>query len=243
MTFPSPFADVYEGIFPRDAAVERFLLSLVREPGSRILDAGCGTGLYCNALAQKGHDALGIDLDPAMIDYAKTHYPDARFKVMDLMNIGDLPGEFYMVYSTGNVLAYLNGIDLLKFLPVAWKKLMPGGIWFFQVMNWDYILALKEYVFPERHEREKGLAFFRSYTRITEEKVLFRTRLVRQDRILFESETKMFPFRSKDLIRFHEKTGFRLVSQYAGYDRIPYDAGRDSANLFVFRKRVEGSHE
>jgi len=242
MPFPSAFAEFYERIFPRDAAVERFLLSLVPRSASRVLDAGCGTGLYCDALSKQGHDVTGIDLDPAMIAYAESHYHGIRFQVMDLMDIGKLPGAFNMVFSTGNVLAHLNGTDLCRFLGTLWKKLEAGGVWFFQVLNWDFILGLPDYTFPVKKDMEKGLAFYRSYPRISEEKVLFRTRLIQHEKILFESETRMYPFRSGDLIRFHEKSGFRLVSQYAGYDRTPYKNNKDSANLFVFRKRVEGSH-
>jgi len=243
MAFPPAFAGFYERIFPRDETVERFLLSLVPEPVSRILDAGCGTGLYCDSLSKQGHDVTGIDLDPAMIAYAESHYPGIPFQVMDLMEIGKLPGAFDMVYSTGNVLAHLNGTHLCLFFRALWNKLEPGGIWFFQVMNWDFILRRPEYVFQVKNDPENGLAFFRTYTRISEEKVLFRTRLIQHEKTLFESETRMYPFRSGDLIRFHEKSGFRLVAQYAGYDRVPFDAGSESANLFVFRKRVEGSHE
>lgn len=37
---------------------------------SRILDLGCGPGLYTNRLAQLGHTCVGIDFSPASIAYA-----------------------------------------------------------------------------------------------------------------------------------------------------------------------------
>ncbi len=40
-------------------------------PG-RILDLGCGPGLYCSRLAGLGHTCHGIDFSPASIDYAQT---------------------------------------------------------------------------------------------------------------------------------------------------------------------------
>ena len=39
-------------------------------PGSRVLDLGCGPGLYTQRLAEQGYDCYGIDLGPASIDYA-----------------------------------------------------------------------------------------------------------------------------------------------------------------------------
>jgi SAM-dependent methyltransferase len=41
-----------------------------RKPG-RILDLGCGPGLYAERLARRGHTCVGIDYSPASIDYAR----------------------------------------------------------------------------------------------------------------------------------------------------------------------------
>ncbi len=38
---------------------------------ARILDLGCGPGLYTHRLAKAGHDCVGVDFSPASIDYAK----------------------------------------------------------------------------------------------------------------------------------------------------------------------------
>jgi SAM-dependent methyltransferase len=38
---------------------------------SRILDLGCGPGLYCSRLARLGHECVGIDFSPASIAYAR----------------------------------------------------------------------------------------------------------------------------------------------------------------------------
>ena len=43
---------------------------LERTP-SRVLDLGCGPGLYVNRLAALGHTCTGIDFSPASIDYAR----------------------------------------------------------------------------------------------------------------------------------------------------------------------------
>lgn len=39
--------------------------------GGRILDLGCGPGLYTSRLARRGHDCVGIDLSPASIAHAE----------------------------------------------------------------------------------------------------------------------------------------------------------------------------
>ena len=38
---------------------------------TRILDLGCGPGLYTNRLARLGHQCVGIDFSPASIAYAR----------------------------------------------------------------------------------------------------------------------------------------------------------------------------
>jgi SAM-dependent methyltransferase len=38
---------------------------------SRVLDLGCGPGLYSSRLAQRGHTCVGIDFSPASIKYAR----------------------------------------------------------------------------------------------------------------------------------------------------------------------------
>ena len=38
---------------------------------SRVLDLGCGPGLYSSRLAQRGHTCMGIDFGPASIEYAR----------------------------------------------------------------------------------------------------------------------------------------------------------------------------
>lgn len=43
---------------------------LARRP-SRILDLGCGPGLYASRLAQRGHQCTGVDYSPASIAYAR----------------------------------------------------------------------------------------------------------------------------------------------------------------------------
>ncbi len=43
--------------------------------GSRVLDAGCGTGRVGGRLAELGHTVVGADVDPALIDYAKADFP------------------------------------------------------------------------------------------------------------------------------------------------------------------------
>lgn len=68
------------------------------QPGARVLDAGCGTGAFSIAFAQRGYSVDAIDLSPEMIAHARLHAEDAnvevRFSVGDLATL-DAPDDVY----------------------------------------------------------------------------------------------------------------------------------------------------
>ena len=79
--------------------------------GARILDAGCGPGRLGGYLAKAGHDVVGVDVDPALIEAAEQDYPGPRWLVGDLAEL-DLPARgiaepFDIIVSAGNVMAFL----------------------------------------------------------------------------------------------------------------------------------------
>lgn len=94
-----------------DLAGEARLVDALVAPGSRILDAGSGTGRVGAALAQRGHTVVGVDADPALVDAARADYPGPTWLVGDLAEL-DLPalGEaepFDAAVLAGNVLAFV----------------------------------------------------------------------------------------------------------------------------------------
>ena len=94
-----------------DLLGEARLLDAMAGRGSRILDAGCGTGRVGGHLATFGHTVVGVDVDPALIDYAKADFPDAMWLVGDLALL-DLPAQgiaepFDLIFAAGNVLGFL----------------------------------------------------------------------------------------------------------------------------------------
>lgn len=87
-------------------------IDAIAERRSTILDAGCGNGRLAGYLARAGHRALGVDLDPHLVDVANTKYSEADFEVADLADftLYDEAGEikaFDIIVSAGNVQAFL----------------------------------------------------------------------------------------------------------------------------------------
>jgi len=94
-----------------DLAGEARFVDAMAPRGARILDAGCGPGRLGGYLASVGHDVVGVDVDPALIEAAEQDYPGPRWLVGDLAEL-DLPARgiaepFDVIVSAGNVMAFL----------------------------------------------------------------------------------------------------------------------------------------
>ena len=76
-------------------------------PGS-VLDAGCGTGRVAIELSRRGHEVVGVDVDPAMLETARAKAPDLTWVQGDLTDPGlDLGRTFDVVVMAGNVLIFV----------------------------------------------------------------------------------------------------------------------------------------
>ncbi|MDO5092030.1 MAG: class I SAM-dependent methyltransferase [Propionibacteriaceae bacterium] len=115
-------ADLYGEARTVDAMVPR---------GSRILDAGCGPGRHAGWLHERGHQVVGVDLDPVLIDEAKRERPGPVFVVGDLAEL-DLPAQgieagFDIILSAGNVMGFLAPSTRVEVLRRFAEHLAPTG--------------------------------------------------------------------------------------------------------------------
>ncbi|MCY4624830.1 MAG: class I SAM-dependent methyltransferase [Chloroflexi bacterium] len=71
---------------PMVMAEEPIVHSLLASyPVGMVLDAACGTGRHVAYLSSLGHEVIGIDCTPEMLDVAKAKTPAARFETADLL--------------------------------------------------------------------------------------------------------------------------------------------------------------
>jgi SAM-dependent methyltransferase len=234
--FYSEFAQYYEAIFPYRDEVYAFLKSQLPAGARRILDAGCGTGHYCGRLAADGFDAMGIDLDTRMIEVAHEKYPGATFRCLNLVNVGALSPPFECVFCIGNVAPHLTQNEFARFVEDIFEILHPGGVWIFQVVNWDYVLTHGSYPFRPRPLAGGEAVFLREYRDVSDARVRFLTRLVAQEHALFEGEVSLYPLRTDAYLRLHRDRGFTLVEHFGDFQRTPYAATSDVGSVFVFQK-------
>ena len=111
---------------------EADLVDSLLAPGASVLDAGCGTGRVAIELARRGHDVVGVDLDPAMLDLARSKAPDLPWIEGDLASTivtgaaGD-PRQFDVAVAAGNVMIFLErGTEAAVVANIA-AHLRPGG--------------------------------------------------------------------------------------------------------------------
>jgi 2-polyprenyl-3-methyl-5-hydroxy-6-metoxy-1,4-benzoquinol methylase len=105
-------------------------------PGDRVLDLGCGPGLYCQELARRGMQVEGWDYAPASIDYARQQAEAEGLQINyvrdDYRNL-DAVARFnlvILVYGDLNVFSQSDAEVLLRRIQQA---LLPGGYFFADV--------------------------------------------------------------------------------------------------------------
>lgn len=86
--------------------------------GTRILDAGCGTGALAFDMARRGADVVGIDISPQLIDIARKRTPNnlhhkLTFRAGDMLN--ERLGTFDHVVAMDSLI-YYSADDIARIL-------------------------------------------------------------------------------------------------------------------------------
>jgi SAM-dependent methyltransferase len=114
-----------------DLGGEARLVDAVLPRRARVLDAGCGPGRVGGALADAGHDVVGVDVDPVLIEAAGQDHHGPLWLVGDLAEL-DLPAQgvtepFDAVVCAGNVMSFLAPSTRREVLTRFRAHLAPGG--------------------------------------------------------------------------------------------------------------------
>ena len=150
---------LYEGIFTdeegrlrRGEALKLEALTTLHvlfeelKPESRVLDLGCGTGVYALPLAEAGHEVVALDLVPAHIDVLKAKItPGLRLEAVcqDAQEALDgMPdASFDQVLCLGPMYHLRTEMERVRLLSACRRVTKPGGKVFIAFINNDWVIA------------------------------------------------------------------------------------------------------
>lgn len=122
----------------------------------KILDLGCGPGLYTQLLAQKGHQVTGIDFSENSINYARQKAKSINLRIdyrkQDYLTISEIENYdlVLMVYTDFGVLVPEDRAILLS---NVYKALKPGGCFIFDVLKDS---GMNRHITPNSWESSKS---------------------------------------------------------------------------------------
>jgi SAM-dependent methyltransferase len=108
--------------------------ALLRESGgTRVLDAGCGTGRVAVELATRGFSVVGVDVEPSMLSAARAKRPELPWVEADLTDLADVvdaefDAGFDMALLAGNVLIFVRPGTEGDVVSAVSERVAPGGL-------------------------------------------------------------------------------------------------------------------
>jgi SAM-dependent methyltransferase len=105
--------------------------------GCRLLDVGCGTGVFIEAALAAGIDAYGVDCAPEMIEVANQRLGAGRARVGRMQDITDIT-RFDLICALSWTIHYCETqAELEDVIGRCHRALLPGGRLVLQVANSD----------------------------------------------------------------------------------------------------------
>jgi len=114
---------------------------------TRVLDLGCGPGLYTNRLARLGHRCVGIDFSPASIAYAKEQAEEEGLECTYIQqdirtaDYGDGYGLVMLIFGEFNVFRPTEARCILE---KAYCALVPNGFLLLEPHTFEAVVKIGE---------------------------------------------------------------------------------------------------
>ena len=116
---------------------------------SRVIDLGCGPGLYANRLARRGVKVTGVDISPRSIEYAREQAAkdglEIDYRLGDYLEIELEPGYDLVTMIMCDFCAF-SPEQRARLLRRAGELMAPGGAFLFDVYSEAYYQTWEENV-------------------------------------------------------------------------------------------------
>ena len=221
--FYAAIAGNYSKIFPYKPIQVEFIKSHAGElKGKSVLDIGCATGDLVKNVAIEGARVTGIDLNSELLTIAEKNnsHPNARYLMVNMLHIGqEFDNAMYDVVNCfGNTIVHLHGLkEIQQLVKSVYAKLKPGGYFFLQLLNYDYIAKEKIEELPVIDTN--NLKFVRKYKFDGDSQIVrFTTALyLKEENQEINNETSLFMVRRDQLQTLLEHAGFREIVCFADF--------------------------
>ncbi|HLO61297.1 MAG TPA: class I SAM-dependent methyltransferase [Bacteroidales bacterium] len=198
-----------------------WMLERTGKPGLKVLDMGCGPGLYTELFAQRGHSVTGVDFSENSIQYAIEQAKEKKLNIkyfhMNYLDL-DFDNQFDLI-----ILIYLDFCVLLpderdKVLRNIYRALKKGGFFICDVVNEKNID--KKTISPSWEIQESGFWKNSPYIALTngyhypEAKVLANHHIVITEKTVDTYVFWSHYFEKHDLVQILESKGFKNIEAY-----------------------------
>jgi SAM-dependent methyltransferase len=158
------YADIYDYLVFNNIKDEFEVGEIINKTSptsqSIILDIGSGTGHHVAELSNKGFNATGLDISPAMINKSKELYPQCNYKVGNALDQGEFnPNSFTHILCMYFTIYYFQ--DKRQFFNNCYQWLMPGGYLVVHLVDRDLFDPILPpgnpllFVSPQKYAKER----------------------------------------------------------------------------------------
>ncbi|MBK7003444.1 MAG: class I SAM-dependent methyltransferase [Rhodoferax sp.] len=105
-----------------------------------MLDLGCGRGEWLELLCAQGFDAMGLDLNPAMVQHCQSRGLRA-VHANALQWLAQQADASYGLVSGFHIIEHLPFDQLFTLIAQAWRVLTPGGVLVLETPNPENVLV------------------------------------------------------------------------------------------------------
>lgn len=229
---------LYDEIFPVNPIAIEAIESLIPPAAEkRILDLGAATGGHAHAFADRGWDTLGIELSVEMAKLAALHAHVVAGSMLDaeaiVKNDYGIAVRFGAALCLGNTLPHLRPEILPLFFSMVRRLLGPGAPFIIQTLNYSHPDIKSGFSFPVIEK--DNFRFERRYEQGSEPGTIAFVTTLTEGEDSARDVTVLHPIKPDMVAYWLHGAGFRKIELWSGWDRSPFDPGRDRYAVIVGR--------